>query len=133
MTFSYDQGNDDDVSRIRFRLNDVVDGVGVRPNGTNFTDEELEDLIVFEGSWQRALAAAFETLSSAWRLHPTYQADGVTISNSHIPRGYADEAKKWRDLYGYPATDYGKTAGIVAVEPTKLDGFYYEYNGITET
>lgn len=90
-----------DRDRVRFHIRDTVFDSGPLPNDSNFEDDELDALIAVEGLWQRAVAAAFETLASAWRKYPNLESDQFGLSRSHISRGYADDAKVWRDKWGY--------------------------------
>ena len=55
-----------DLDRVRFYLGDTDDVtfVGPKPDGSFFGDDELNGLITLEGSWQRAVAAGFETLAA---------------------------------------------------------------------
>lgn len=124
-TFHYNPGSGADRDRVRAAINDVKPGFGPLPEGENFTDAEIADLVTVEGTWQRAVAGALERLAAAWRVHPSWQADGLTISNSHISRGFADEAKRWRETYGKGGTVRSTTL-------TRTDGFYYEYNQLEE-
>ena len=117
MTFTYTDTLLTDRDRIRFYLQDVVTGSGPKPSDGNFTDNEVAALVTVEGSWQRAVAAGFETLASAWRRYPNFKADGLTLSRSDIADGYAEQALEWRRRHGYGIT----TAGSRAV--TRQDGY----------
>lgn len=114
--FSYSDTRASDLDRVRFHINDTENGSGPLPGDSNFTDSEIEDMISVEGDWRRAVAAGLERLSVAWRRHPTFQADGVSISRSHISRGYLDEAKVWRRAYGYANGTRVKARGVIRVD-----------------
>lgn len=61
MTFSYDL--DEDIGKLRLEIGDTVIDIGVKPDETNFTDEELNYLLTEEGSIGRAAARACEILA----------------------------------------------------------------------
>lgn len=115
-----------DRDRIRFYLQDVTDGSGPKPSDGNFTDNEVAALVTVEGSWQRAVAAGFETLASAWRRYPNFKADGLTLSRSDIADGYAKQALEWRQRHGYGVT----TAGSRAV--TRQDGYSDDIDSVED-
>lgn len=55
-----------DLGRVRFAIGDTVADAGVKPDGTNFSDEELDALLTSEGSVAGAVAAALEALARMW-------------------------------------------------------------------
>ena len=119
MTFSYADTLTTDRDRVRFYLQDTAYNAGPKPADGNFSDEELDGLIAVEGTWQRAVAAGFETLAAAWRRYPSFSADGLQLSRSDIAKGYADQAQQWRKQYG--AAMSSSRAGSRAV--TRVDGY----------
>lgn len=100
MTFTYSGAPSTDKDRVRFTIRDTTENEGPRPEGANFSDEELAALITTEGIWQRAVASALESLAVEWTSLPTYSADNFSVSNSHIALGYSRQAKEWRDKWG---------------------------------
>lgn len=100
MTVTYDADFTTDRDKVRSYIRDTVEFEGPLPDDENFSDAEIAGFITAEGSWQRAVAAAFESLAAAWITHPTYQADNMAISNSHIARNYQQQAEYWRKRYG---------------------------------
>ena len=119
MSFTYTDTLSTSRDKVRFYLQDTEYNAGPKPADGNFSDEELDGLITVEGTWQRAVAAGFETLASAWRRYPSFTADGLQLSRSHIADGYAAQAKEWRKLYGSAAST--TRAGSRAV--TRVDGY----------
>lgn len=99
--FTYKVPHQVERDYIRFHIRDTVQDKGPLPNDANFADEEIASVLEYEGTWQRSVAALLETLSVAWRPHPTFTADQFQLNRSHISRGYAEEAKAWRDRYGF--------------------------------
>jgi len=130
-TISYDSNLTTDRDKVRFYLQDTVNGAGPKPADGNFTDAELTALLVVEGSWQRAVAGGFEALEAAWRRYPNFSTDGLTVNRTDIANGYAAKAKEWRKLYGAAgSTGTGTTrAGSRAV--TRQDGYSSDKDNVT--
>ena len=119
MTFTFDASIAEDRDRIRSAIRDIEWESGPLPGDKNFTDEELDDFLDREGHWGRAVAHSLEILASSWRIHPSFQADSMSISRSHISRGFSDDAKQWRKQYGY--SDASPVATTVYL--TRRDGY----------
>ena len=119
MTYTYLENLATDRDRVRFYLQDTEVGKGPKPADANFADEEIAGMITIEGSWQRAVAAGFETLASAWQRYPNFTADGLNVQRSDIAKGYAASAAEWRKKYGSTANT--SRAGSRAV--TRVDGY----------
>ena len=117
MSFSYEGNLDSSLEKVRYYIRDVTEDSGPLPADANFLDEELNGLITAEGSWQRAVAAAFEALAAAWMRHPTFSDTGFRIDRSDIAKGYAAQAKEWRDRYG------GAGISISSSAVTRIDGY----------
>lgn len=65
MSFTYDLATE--VGRLRLALGDTADGAGVKPDGSNFSDEELAYFLAVEGNVvDLATARACEALATAW-------------------------------------------------------------------
>lgn len=109
----------DDVSRVRFWLRDTTASAGPLPADANFDDSEIGQLIELEGSWQRAVAAGFEALASAWARHPNFTSGDVSISRSDIARGYREQAADWRRRYG----NSSGAATVSIGSFTRVDGY----------
>lgn len=126
MTIAYTDTLLTDRDKIRFYLQDVTDGSGPLPDDANFSDNEIAGLVLAEGSWQRGVAAGFETLAAAWRRYPTFKADGLVLNRSDIAKGYTTQAKEWRRKYG----GSGGGAGSRAV--TRADGYSDDITNVEE-
>ena len=100
MTVTYAAALTDDVSRVRFWLRDTAAGAGPLPGDANFADAEIAQLVELEGTWQRAVAAGFEALASAWSRHPTFSSGDLSVNRSDIARQYQEQAAVWRKRYG---------------------------------
>jgi len=126
MTVTYDPTLSASRDRVRFWLQDTTEDAGPLPSDANFSDEEITGLISAEGSWQKAVAAGFETLATAWRRYPTFKADGLTLNRSDIADGFDAKAREWRRRYGTS----GGGAGSRAV--TRVDGYSDDVDNVTD-
>jgi len=124
MAISYDSALSTNRDRVRFWLQDTTESDGPKPADANFSDAEIDGLITLEGSWQKAVAAGFETLASAWRKYPSYKTDDTNMSSSDIADGYAKDAEKWRSRYG-------TTSGAGSRAVTRVDGYSDDKDNVT--
>ncbi len=115
-----------DRDKVRFYVQDTVEDSGPKPSDANFSDAEIDGLITAEGSWERGVAAGFETLAAAWRRYPTFKADGLSLNRSDIAKGYDTQAKEWRRKHG----GSGGGAGSRAV--TRVDGYSDDITNVEE-
>ena len=102
MTFSYNINLESDTDKIRYRVQDTAPGSGPKPGGGNFEDEELEGLLLIEGSVERAVAAVYEALATSWSSVATESEIGPRREKFGETAGkYQDLAKRWRARAGY--------------------------------
>jgi hypothetical protein len=126
MSLTYNGTLTTDLDRVRFYLGDMVTNSGPKPADANFTDAELTGLISLEGSWDRAVAAGFETLAALWSKHVTFSADGMSASQSDVAKQFADSAAKWRLRTGSaPGTSCGSSPS------TRADGYSDDLDNVT--
>jgi len=102
LKFSYTPGTD--RGRVRRAIGDAKEDAGPLPDGSNFTDAEIDQFISDEGTWQRAVAAAFEALAAAWANEYTFTSDGATINKGDRGDKFLALAATWRKRYGGLAT-----------------------------
>lgn len=126
MAFTYSDALTLDLDLVRFYLGDTVSGSGPKPGDGNFSDEEIAGLVTIEGTWQRATAAAFETLAGLWARHVNFSADGTQVSQSDIAKQYRESALIWRGRYGTAATG---SSGSSAT--TRVDGYSDDLDNVT--
>ena len=111
MAINYDDRLTNDSDKVRFWLQDTVDDRGPKPAKKNFSDAEVDALITAEGSWQRAVAAGFEVLTSAWQSETTFSVQNGSYTRSDAANGYRKMAAEWRERFG---EDGGATEEIGA-------------------
>jgi hypothetical protein len=115
MAFSYVLSTD--IGKVRLEIGDTVSGVGVRPDGSNLTDAEVEYFLTQEGSVGRAVARACEVLATMWAgladltVGPRHEALGA------VAQRYAERAQRLRVQHG------GTEVGALAVGMIRQDGY----------
>jgi hypothetical protein len=107
MTFTYVGTFATDLDYIRFKINDTVEGSGPKPNGANYTDEEIEGLLILEETAGCTIAALFENLSTIYAPSVDTVMGPRSEKLSQKSAAFAKLAKTWRDEYG------SSTSGIV--------------------
>jgi hypothetical protein len=120
MTFSYHIDHTtqatQDVAKIRLAIGDTVEDEGPRPDGSNFSDEEITSIITDEGGdLGRAQAAMHEILSGAWASAPKTMF-GSLIDPTRVSRDHMSRAKILRGQYGYATAAAGFSVQMVNPE-----------------
>ena len=129
MAFDYNLASADSsillVSRIRFGVGDSVEGAGPRPDGRNFSNEELLLLYAAEDNHQRrAEAAAFEVLAAEWSAYNGRHKLGPEDEQFDQAGAFVERAEKLRKLFGYGSSEDMPNRGgfSIAMRPTGQDG-----------
>ena len=118
MTFTYVGTLATDRDKVRFYIQDATANSGPKPGGTNFTDAEIDGLITVEGSWQKAVAGAYEVLAGLWGQYVDVAVGPRRESLSQTAASYESLAATWRKQSGGgSATTRGQRF------PTKIDGY----------
>lgn len=112
--FTYIGDLSSDRDKTRFYLNDTDPGDGPLPGDRNFSDNEIDGLVTMEGTWQRAVAAGFEALASAWAMYVDTQVGPRREQMSQVSEQYEKLAAKWRKTYGPKRPMW--VAGIIRVD-----------------
>jgi len=114
--FTYRSDLTTDLDRVRFAIQDTTESAGPKPAGANFDDEELTGLVTLEGTWQRAVAAAFEALAGAWAMYADLWVGPRKESLSQVAERYTKLGERWREQYGYAVQRGVYVAGVVRVD-----------------
>lgn len=114
MTFTYLGDLSTDLDVIRFSIQDTIADIGVKPNGDNFTDEEISGLLTIEGTTNKTIAALYEALATVWASAVDTEIGSRKEKSSQAAIRYASLAKKWRD-------DYGFTSGLNVISVGLFD------------
>lgn len=98
----YDNANYDittDIGKLRMMVSDnaILDtGAGAKPDGTFYSDEELQVFIDLAGSWKRAVSLVLRALANAYARQAIVQEiDGYREDLSKISAQLQDAATKW--------------------------------------
>jgi hypothetical protein len=120
VTFTYVGTLATDLDKLRFSIGDTssTTGAGIKPDGTNFTDEELSGLMTAEGSWQRSVAGAFEILAATYARFVDITLGPRKEALSQASGRYHKMALDWRKKYGQAAT-----VGVGSRAPIRIDGY----------
>jgi len=114
MTYTYRTGTD--IGKVRLYLGDDTEDSGVRPDGSNFTDEEIDVHLNREGSVERAVAGLLETLAIQYARLVNLTVGPRKEELSRIGQAYAEQAKRFRQMYG-------GGGGAAAVGVIRVDGY----------
>lgn len=121
MSFTYDLTTD--IGKVRLWLGDITQGRGMRPDGSNISDEEIalildqeRDTASTQNTIMRAVAACCELLANAW----SSVAGNITI-------GSRSEAHQQAEQFARRAAalraQYGGTALSFSVAFMRNDGY----------
>jgi hypothetical protein len=118
---TYKDSLETDRDRVRFSIQDTIEGQGPKPDGGNFTDEELDGVLSSESAWPGAVAACFEVLAGLWAQYVDTTIGPRKEQYSQVARRYQSLAESWRVKYG-PASV--ATAPRTGWRPTtRVDGY----------
>jgi hypothetical protein len=112
MAFTYVGDLSTDLDNVRFTIGDTVENSGPKPNSANFTDAELNGLISREGSWQRAVAGAFEALAGYYAPQVDIALGPRREAMSQAAESYKSQAKDWRKQYGSSTSSVSSSAMV---------------------
>ena len=115
MTFSADLSND--IGKLRSAIGDdtsasATEGAGVKPDGTNYTDEQLQVYLDGVDHWTRAVPQVLRALANRYALAAKATRVGdYSEDMKAIARELREQAKDWdanqmagdsmADLLGY--------------------------------
>lgn len=119
MSFSFDSGLADDISRIRQLINDTVS------LGAKFTDEALTYYLELGGSVVEAAALAFDTLANRYAAIPDVQVGNKRMAGSQLSGLFAARATAMR-------TQAGDGSGVAApyVAGISISEFVESYDDV---
>lgn len=102
MSFTYDYESNAEVARVRLAIGDTVLDAGVRPEGMNFSDEEISAILRDVNNDTDAAAYVFlKSLANAWGTYVDITVGPRKEALSHISNHYArraDEVRKQINL-----------------------------------
>lgn len=105
MSFSYNLDSTDAnkaaIARVRMEVGDTNQERGVKPDGTNYTDEEI--LVLYQEEAEivgRTAARICEQLATSWSSVPRTMF-GSLFDPRHVGRNYMRQAENLRKIYGH--------------------------------
>lgn len=119
MTFTYDGLQASDLDKVRSYVPDKVTGFGPQPDDSNFSDEEIGGFITTEGTWQRAVAAIYESLAGSWATLADTTVGPRREEFSGVAERFNQKAKMARDEFG-SGINAGQSGTIFV---TRVDGY----------
>ena len=116
--FTYGDGAPEIITTLRDEIDDTQEKPnGVFPDGRNFSDERLTELLVAEGQHLgRFTARCCEILARAYARYPTAMRLGPEDETVNAFEHYTAEASRLRRLHGFVG---GRRRGATAV-PTEV-------------
>ena len=121
MSFSYDLTTD--IGVVRLELGDTTPDAGVKPDGTNLSNEELQVWLTREGGVMLAVAAACEALARQWSGVANLTVGPRSEQADTVAAKWSTRASELRGLYGYGDEDAGANAGGFSVETKREDEY----------
>lgn len=97
MAFTYDLGSANagllNISKVRLEIGDTVSGVGVRPDGSNLSNEEIQTWLTAEGDdVMLAAARACDALARMWSTVGNEKVGPLSISLSQVSERFEKQA-----------------------------------------
>lgn len=124
MTFTYDLTEEEElllISKVRLELGDTVSGSGVRPNGVNLSDEEIQNWLDAESDdIMRTVGRAALALSNMWASAALSETAGSYSVN------YGNVSEMWAKRAASIGVEVGGVAGFGGLQSSalrKVDGY----------
>lgn len=122
MSFTYSPTSlTTNLAKVRLAIGDTTSGAGPRPDGSNFTDEELNvfivDAVAAGGTWRSAVPQVLRILanqyaSAAKKTDDAEISEDLTQTASQL-RQQAKEFESTITAAGAQAASGGLTAGVI--------------------
>lgn len=127
MTFSYDLASADDdtqaIAKVRLELGDANFGYGVKPDNSNFTDEEIAVWLDEESDHvMHTVIRACDVLARLWSNLANITEGPRREEFGKVTDNWSKQAQAMRDVYGNPAGS-GSTGTAFSVASARVDGY----------
>ena len=117
MTFTYDFLDNRNVARVRLAIGDTVENEGVLPGGANYSNEEIETILLEVSNDIDAATFIFlKALSNAWGHYADITIGPRKEALSDIGFHYAKRAQEFGNQTGLSAKSF-------AVLLQRVDGY----------
>lgn len=123
MAFTYDPTEmDTDLAKLRLAIGDTADGAGPRPDGSNFSDEELSVFLVEAlaagGTWRTAAVQVLRVLANQYAAAAKSTRDAEISEDltgtAAVLREQAADFERSTTTSGAPVSQ-GMTAGLISL------------------
>ncbi|HJW83684.1 MAG TPA: hypothetical protein VJ754_05205, partial [Anaerolineae bacterium] len=108
-----------DIGKVRFEIGDDVEGSGVLPDGSNFSDAQVQHALDVSGGVYAAVAHLCRSLAARWTIVP----DKVITDSGALSIDRTQQVKHWRDM----ASEYTRKAagggGLVSLALDRRDAW----------
>lgn len=127
MTFTYSLGSSDAalvrIAKVRLELGDTAFSLGVKPDNSNFSDEEIAVWLAEEDDHvMHTVIRACDVLARLWANVATLTEGPRKEEFGKITDNWAKQAQALRDVYGNPAGN-GATGTAFGVASARVDGY----------
>lgn len=127
MTFTYSLASSDDatvrIAKVRLELGDTAYGLGVKPDNSNFSDEEIAVWLEEESNHvMHTVVRACDVLARLWSNVATLTEGPRKEEFGKVTDNWTKQAQTLREQYGNPAGN-GSTGSAFAVGSARVDGY----------
>lgn len=107
MTFTYNLASTTDsvvlIAKVRLEIGDTVEDTGIRPDGTNLTDEEIAVWLDLEDDdVMLAAARACDAMSRAWSVVANETVGPRKTEYGKVSGDFEKRASSLRETYARP-------------------------------
>ena len=124
MAFTYSLSTD--LGKVRLAIGDTVNGTGPRPNGANFSDEEinvyLTPALAAGNSYGRAVSQLLRLLANEWTSKASISIGEYRVDYNNVAANYRTAAAEWERMTDASGA---QTAGGIAVGVMTLSNSVY--------
>ena len=118
MAFTYNLSTN--LGKTRLAIGDTVDGTGPRPDGTNYSDEEigvyLTPIIAAGQSYGRAVAQMLRLLANEWTSKASISISDYRVDYNNVAANYRAAAAEWeRSTDASGAQTSGIAVGVMTL------------------
>lgn len=105
MGFTYDLTSE--IGQVRLLIGDTVLDYGVKPDDTNYSDEEIQVFLDRSGADVNIAAAeALENLARMWAFEPDVKMGPITEARGKVAKNLREQADKLRQQSGGDSTAF---------------------------
>jgi hypothetical protein len=99
MGFTYIGDLSTDLDIIRFEIGDTVEDAGIKPDNSNYSDEEINGILAIEGATGYTIARLYANIALLYAPFVDTKIGPRDEKLSQRGKMYALLAKQWREDY----------------------------------